>query len=66
MTLRPSDEQDGRLDRQAELEGRPKSAIVLSAIDEYLDRREHKANVRRVLKDVVAEETEVLRRLGQV
>ncbi|MDT7633583.1 MAG: hypothetical protein QOI50_5513, partial [Pseudonocardiales bacterium] len=25
-----------------------------------------KANVRRVLKDVVAEETEVLRRLGQV
>ncbi len=38
-------------------------AVALSAIDEYIARREHKAKVAEVLERVVREEAGVLQRL---
>jgi hypothetical protein len=63
MTLRTSDEQTEALRRQALAEGRSMQAVALSAIDEYISRRTHKANVADVLQRVVREEAGVLQRL---
>lgn len=63
MTLRTSDEQTEALRRQAAAEGRSMQAVALSAIDEYIARREHKVKVDKALTRVVAEEAGVLERL---
>ncbi|WP_370331147.1 CopG family transcriptional regulator [Mycolicibacterium hippocampi] len=63
MTLRTSDEQTEALRRQATAEGRSMQAVALSAIDEYIARREHKATVATALQRVVREEAAVLERL---
>jgi hypothetical protein len=55
MTLRPS-EQAEALCRQSAVEGRSMQAIALSAIDEYIARRAHKAKVAAALQRVVCEE----------
>ncbi|MDQ4119463.1 MAG: CopG family transcriptional regulator [Actinomycetota bacterium] len=66
MTLRTSDQQTEALRRQAAAEGRSMQAVALSAIDEYIARRAHHAEVRAVLDRVVTEEAAVLRRLGEL
>lgn len=63
MTLRTSDEQTEALRRQATAEGRSMQAVALSAIDEYIARREHKATVATALQRVMREEAAVLERL---
>ncbi|WP_110319455.1 CopG family transcriptional regulator [Mycolicibacterium moriokaense] len=63
MTLRTSDEQTEALRRQAAAEGRSMQAVALSAIDEYIARRAHKASVASALQRVVREEAGVLERL---
>jgi predicted transcriptional regulator len=63
MTLRTSEEQMEALRRQAAAEGRSMQAVALSAIDEYIERRAHKAKVDEALQRVVAEEANVLARL---
>jgi predicted transcriptional regulator len=63
MTLRTSDEQTEALRLQAAAEGRSMQAVALSAIDEYIARRAHKARVEVALRRVVAEEAGVLERL---
>lgn len=63
MTLRTSDQQTEALRRQAALEGRSMQAVALSAIDEYIARRTHKAKVATALNRVVREEASVLERL---
>jgi predicted transcriptional regulator len=63
MTLRTNDEQAEALRRQAAAEGRSMQAVALSAIDEYIARRGHKAKVDAALKRVVREEAGVLERL---
>ena len=63
MTLRTSDEQTEALRRQAAIEGRSMQAVALSAIDEYIARRTHKAKVDAVLPRVLREEAGVLERL---
>jgi hypothetical protein len=63
MTLRTSDGQTQALRRQAAAEGRSMQAVALSAIDEYIARRAHKAKVGEALERVVAEEANVLARL---
>jgi hypothetical protein len=63
MTLRPSEQQAEALRRQADAEGRSMQAIALSAIDEYIARRAHKAKVAAALQRVVREEARVLERL---
>ena len=63
MTLRTSDEQTEALRRQAATEGRSMQAVALSAIDEYIARRAHKAKVAAALQRVVREEAGVLERL---
>ena len=63
MTLRTSDEQTEALRRQAAAEGRSMQAVALSAIDEYIARRAHKAKVGTALTRVMAEEAAVLDRL---
>ena len=63
MTLRPSEQQAEALRRQAAAEGRSMQAVALSAIDEYIARRAHKAKVAAALQRVVREEAGVLERL---
>jgi|SRR5271156_467389 len=63
MTLRPSEQQAEALRQQAAAEGRSMQAIALSAIDEYIARRAHKAKVAAALQRVVREEAGVLERL---
>lgn len=63
MTLRTSDQQTAALRRQAAEEGRSMQAVALSAIDEYIARRAHKAKVAAALQRVVSEEAGVLARL---
>jgi predicted transcriptional regulator len=63
MTLRTSAEQTEALRRQAAVEGRSMQAVALSAIDEYIARRAHKAKVAAALERVAREEAAVLRRL---
>ena len=63
MTLRTSDEQTEALRRQAAAEGRSMQAVALSAIDEYIARRTHKATVDTALQRVLADEAGVLERL---
>jgi hypothetical protein len=63
MTLRPSGQQAEALRQQAAAEGRSMQAIALSAIDEYIARRAHKAKVAAALQRVVSEEASVLERL---
>jgi predicted transcriptional regulator len=63
MTLRTSAEQTEALRRQAAAEGRSMQAVALSAIDEYIARRAHKAKVASALQRVVREEAGVLERL---
>lgn len=61
--MRTTDEQTEALRRQAVAEGRSMQAVALSAIDEYIARRAHKARVEVALDRVVAEEAGVLERL---
>ncbi|MEO6794161.1 MAG: CopG family transcriptional regulator [Mycobacterium sp.] len=63
MTLRTSEQQAEALRRQAAAEGRSMQAVALSAIDEYIARRTHKAEVSDALRQVVHEEAGVLERL---
>jgi predicted transcriptional regulator len=63
MTLRTSDEQTEALRRQAAAENRSMQAVALSAIDEYISRREHKTRVTTAAQRVVREEAAVLERL---
>lgn len=63
MTLRPSEQQAEALRRQAAAEGRSMQAVALSAIDEYIARRTHKAKVAAAVQRVVEEEAAVLARL---
>jgi predicted transcriptional regulator len=63
MTLRTNDQQTEALRRQAAAEGRSMQAVALSAIDEYIARRAHKAKVAAALQRVVREEAGVLERL---
>jgi len=63
MTLRPSDQQAEALRKQAADEGRSMQAVALSAIDEYIARRAHKARVTDALRRVMREEAGVLERL---
>lgn len=61
--MRTSSEQTEALRRQAAAEGRSMQAVALSAIDEYIVRRAHKAKVDAALQRVVHEEAGVLERL---
>ena len=63
MTLRTSAQQTEALRQQAAAEGRSMQAVALSAIDEYIARRTHKAKVAAALQRVVREEAGVLERL---
>lgn len=63
MTLRTSAQQTEALRLQAAAEGRSMQAVALSAIDEYIARRAHKAKVAAALDRVVREEAGLLERL---
>lgn len=62
MTLRLSDEQTARLREAAEREGTSMQAVVLRAVDEYINRRVERRNA--LLAQIVTEDAEVLSRLA--
>jgi predicted transcriptional regulator len=62
MTLRLTDEQTRRLRATAELERTSMQAVAIRAIDEYTTRRARRRD--ELLSQIVEEDAEVLRRLG--
>jgi predicted DNA-binding protein len=66
MTLRPSEEQNERLRKQSEAEGRSMQAVVLAAIDEYIERRQHGSRVGELAERGAEQYREALDRLGSI
>ena len=64
MTVRPDESQVERLRRRAETEGRSMQAIVLAAIDEYIDRRDG-VDVMRIARDGAVKYRDALEELGR-
>lgn len=62
MTLRLTEEQTERLRATAEREGESMQAIAVRAIEEYTTRRVARRD--ELLQQIVAEDADVLRRLG--
>ena len=65
MTLRLTDEETEALRKQAELEGRSMQAVVHEAIQEYLERDDHRSRVAAVSALAAKRYRDVLRRLGE-
>jgi predicted transcriptional regulator len=65
VNLRPSPEQTESLRSLAAAEGRSMHAVILSAIDEYIDRHTKRAVLDRVLDTQLPRFDEALRRLGE-
>jgi predicted transcriptional regulator len=65
MTLRPDDELAEALRKQAEVEGRSQSAVVLDAIREYVDRRARTTRLDQIAHNVASRHSGLLRRLGE-
>jgi predicted transcriptional regulator len=66
MTVRPSDEQTERLRAQAEREHRSMQAVVLSAIDEYIERHERRHVIQAASRRNAERYREALDRLGRI
>ncbi|WP_354644938.1 Arc family DNA-binding protein [Kitasatospora camelliae] len=65
MNLRLTEEQQDALRRRAEEEGRSMHAVVLRAIDRYLDEESGREDVRRLGAKYAARHADLLRRLGE-
>ncbi|MER6069360.1 CopG family transcriptional regulator [Streptomyces sp. NPDC001817] len=65
INLRLRDDQQEALKRRAEEEGRSMHAIVLTAIDRYLEQEADRATVRRLGAKYAARHADLLRRLGE-
>ena len=65
MNLRLRDDQQEALKKRAEEEGRSMHAIVLQAIDRYLEQEADRATVRRLGAKYAAQHADLLKRLGE-
>jgi uncharacterized protein (DUF1778 family) len=65
MNLRLRDDQTEALRQRAELEGRSMHAIVLQAIDRYLEEQGDRETVRKLGAKYASRHAELLRRLGE-
>lgn len=65
MNLRLRDDQQEALKRRAEEEGRSMHAIVLRAVDRYLEQEADRESVRRLGAKYAARHADLLRRLGE-
>ncbi|MFE7130765.1 Arc family DNA-binding protein [Streptomyces sp. NPDC057638] len=65
MNLRLRDDQQEALRARAEEEGRSMHAIVLQAIDRYLEQETDRETVRRLGAKYATRHSELLRRLGE-
>ncbi|MFD7835942.1 Arc family DNA-binding protein [Streptomyces sp. NPDC059761] len=65
MNLRLRDDQQEALRLRAEEEGRSMHAIVLQAIDRYLEQEADQATVRRLGEKYAKHHADLLRRLGE-
>ncbi|MFT4212455.1 MAG: ribbon-helix-helix protein, CopG family [Microbacterium sp.] len=63
MTLRLGDATDARLERLAALKRSSKSALVVQAVEQLLDREERRAELDAGLEFVLSHDAELLRRL---
>lgn len=64
MTLRLTAEQAAALKATADREDRTMTAVAKIAIDEYISRHGRSERRTRLLEEIVAENADVLRRLG--
>ncbi|NBE53538.1 ribbon-helix-helix protein, CopG family [Streptomyces boluensis] len=65
MNLRLREDQQAALKLRAEAEGRSMHAVVLQAIDRYLEEESDRAKVRRLGDKYAARHADLLRRLGE-
>lgn len=66
MTVRPTPEQAERLKQQADTERRSQQAVVLDAIDEYIDRHQRNQLIRKASEQGAHQYRDALNRLGQI
>ncbi|MGF1431154.1 Arc family DNA-binding protein [Kitasatospora sp. LaBMicrA B282] len=65
MNLRLSDEQQEALKARAEEEGRSMHAVVLLAVERYLNEETDRESVRKLGAKYAARHADLLRRLGE-
>ncbi|MCC5033162.1 CopG family transcriptional regulator [Streptomyces sp. WAC 00631] len=65
MNLRLRDDQQHALKERAEAEGRSMHAIVLQAVDRYLEEEADRETVHRLGAKYAARHADLLRRLGE-
>jgi predicted transcriptional regulator len=65
MTLRLTEEQDATLTRLAKDQGISKQEAATRAIDEFLERRLHKADVKKAIAEVLKEHGDLLDELSR-
>ncbi|CAB4891312.1 MAG: ribbon-helix-helix protein, CopG family [Actinobacteria bacterium] len=65
MTLRLTQQQDATLTRLAQDQGISKQEAVTRAIDEFLERRLHKADVKKAIAEVLKEHGDLLDELSR-
>ena len=66
MNLRLTDEQTEALRRQAEAERRSMQAVIVTALDEYVERHARRALIVEASKRNAARYAEALDRLGKI
>ena len=64
MTLRLTEQQDATLTRLAQDQGISKQEAVTRAIDEFLERRLHKGDVKKAIAEVLKEHSDLLDELS--
>ena len=65
MTLRLPAEDSAALARTAELEGRSQNDVIITALREYIERRERASLIDQVMDAELPRYAEALERLGQ-
>jgi|688.fasta_scaffold1602300_1 hypothetical protein len=65
MTLRLTEQQDAQLDSWAAIEGISKQKLVLTAVDEYLERHAHSAKYDAAFDRVMSRHAGLIERLSE-
>lgn len=66
MNLRLTDEQTAQLRDQAAAEHRSMQSVAVTAIEDYISRRQRKARLHAAIAEVVEQDAGILKRLGEI
>jgi predicted transcriptional regulator len=66
INLRLTDQQTEQLRAQADAERRSMQSVAVTAIEDYISRRQHKSRVRAAIDEVVTQDAAILKRLVEI